>query len=78
MFWEPDSAERILVGIGSCRAKVVEVATEETETEVRVRVWVEGGSDEDCADGVAVNLDQPLGERRVIDGASGETVPQGP
>jgi hypothetical protein len=78
LFWESDAPKRILVGIGSCRAEIDKVATEETASEVRIKVWVKGGTNLDCADGVTIELEEPVGDRKVIDEESGEVVPRGP
>lgn len=77
-YWQPHTAQRIEVGLGSCRANVVEVEARESETEVRIRVWVKGGIDADCQDIVSIDLDEPLGDRQVIDAESGDRVPQEP
>jgi hypothetical protein len=39
---------------------------EETATEVVLHVRVGGGSDDACADGAVLHLDQPLGDRHVL------------
>lgn len=56
----------------SCQADVY-VDVEESIEEVVLTVTVEGDTPADCIDGDFVaNLDQPLGDREVIDGTSGE------
>ena len=77
-YWRPSTAQAIEVGLGSCRADVVEVEAKESETEVRIRVWIKGGMDADCQDTISIDLDEPLGDRQVIDAESGDRVPQEP
>jgi hypothetical protein len=60
--------------VTSCNA---EVSAELVETATSVRVAVESkGGDRlaDCADGIEVRLDRPLGDRRVIDDHTGKVV----
>jgi hypothetical protein len=51
-----------------------EVEADETSTEVRLTVTADADTVEDCADGAKVSLEAPLGDRVVIDEASGESV----
>jgi hypothetical protein len=58
----------------SCQADVY-VEVEESFEEVVLSVTVEGDTPADCIDGDFVaDLDEPLGDREVIDGTSGETL----
>lgn len=50
------------------------VAAEESPDEVRLTFRVEGGNRGDCADFAEVELDSPLGDRRVVDASNGEEI----
>ncbi|MGB3859985.1 MAG: hypothetical protein WA912_12100 [Ornithinimicrobium sp.] len=73
---EPGS-KKIGAGVNTCnknpRAEVVE-----TETEVRIAIVFETREGDtgsgDCADGVDIVLQEPLGTRSVIDDATGKEV----
>ena len=61
--------------VGSCNASpTVEVV--ETAEEVRIEVEADdpGMNRDDCLDSVAACLDQPLGERALVDDKSGDVV----
>jgi hypothetical protein len=74
------ASTRLEVNVASCNenptAEVVE-----SDTEVRVQVtsgrWL-GRNADDCADGVVVTLNAPLGTRTVVDETSGQTVEVSP
>ena len=68
-----EQTRELSMGVSSCRADV-EAEVVETATEVRVTVTATGGLAEDCADGLEVQLDQPLDGRQVVDGASGQAL----
>ena len=78
-YGDPEST-RLQLNVASCNenptAKVVE-----SNTEVRVEVtsarWL-GRNADDCADGVIVSLDAPLGTRTVVDQSTVETVEVSP
>jgi hypothetical protein len=78
-YGDPEST-RLELNVASCNetptAKVVE-----SDTEVRVQVtsgrWL-GRNGDDCADGVVVTLNAPLGTRTVVDQSTGETVEVSP
>jgi hypothetical protein len=60
--------------VTSCNAEV-SAELVETATSVRVAVESKGGDrPADCADGIEVRLDRPLGDRRVIDEHTGNVV----
>jgi hypothetical protein len=70
------ASTRLELNVASCNetptAEVVE-----SDTEVRVQVtsghWL-GRNGGDCADGVVVTLEAPLGARTVVDQSTGQTV----
>jgi hypothetical protein len=59
--------------VGTCNADLT-TKTEESPTQVTVTVTARNDTSDDCLDGVVVHLDRPLGDRRLVDGATGETV----
>ena len=68
-----EQTRELSVGVGSCRADL-EAEVVETAAEVRVTVTATGGLAEDCADGLTLQLDEPLDGRQVVDGASGQAL----
>lgn len=66
----PGSTE-LEVGMDTCGADPT-VTAEETSTEVRLIVDVDAEAGNDCRDAVIVELDEELGNRIVIDDASGD------
>jgi hypothetical protein len=50
------------------------LAAEETADEVRLTFRVYGGQGDDCARSEEIELDSPLGDRRVIDASNNEEV----
>ncbi|MDQ3485957.1 MAG: hypothetical protein M3445_11210 [Actinomycetota bacterium] len=64
----------LTLAVAACNAENTFVVEEDQE-EVTVTVRTDGPRYGDaCADGVKVELREPLGERRLIDGATGEVV----
>ena len=65
----------------ACTYESRSIAVTESEAEVRVSITAPRTDSEACLDGVLVTsqvpLDQPLGERAVIDGSTGDPVPDG-
>lgn len=61
------------LAVGTCNADLT-VKTEESATQVTVTVTARDDTSDDCLDGVVVHLDRPLGDRRLVDGATGEAV----
>jgi hypothetical protein len=63
--------------VGTCHA---DLSADVVETASRITVTVSGRSDssDDCLDGSTVRLRDPLGQRELVDGASGEVVPVQP
>ena len=78
-YGDPDST-RLELNVASCNENPTAEAVE-SDTEVRVRVtsgrWL-GRNADDCADGVVVTLNAPLGTRTVVDQSTGETVAVSP
>lgn len=63
----------LTVGVNTCNASP-RAAVMETDRQISITVRSDRqplGSD-DCADSIDIELDEPLGDRRVIDGASGD------
>lgn len=74
----PDST-RVELSVDSCRATAITVDVEETAEEVRILVATEDGDDgPECLDSAMAELDEPLGDRRVIDVTTGEEVEVSP
>jgi hypothetical protein len=69
-----EATQVLALTVTSCNAKV-SAELVETATSVRVAVESKGGDRfADCADGIDVHLDRPLGDRRVIDEHTGKVV----
>jgi hypothetical protein len=68
--------ERTLeLSLGACNAEKNEATVTEDESSVTVRVVSTNPSEgEDCADGMTVELDEPLGNRELIDATTGAHV----
>lgn len=68
-----DDPTRLELEVDSCNA---DVSTEVVESadEVVVTVTVRNDTRNDCADLVVVELDEPLADRALVDGARGEPV----
>ena len=60
--------------LNSCTDEEPVVEVTEDPGAVRVRVFERGSSDGDCADGVAVTLERPVGDRQLIDDVEGAAV----
>lgn len=69
-------SERVVhLTIGACNPVRTQTEVTETTDEVRVLVTVtDPAENEDCSAGVNVHLDEPLGDRTVLDASTGETV----
>jgi hypothetical protein len=63
--------------VGSCNADL-SAQIEESPSRVTVTVTARNNTGDDCADGLVVHLDQPLGERQLLDEVTGEVVPVQP
>lgn len=73
---DPASTE-LIMSVESCNQDP-KVTAEETLTEVRLRVTADADNDDDCLDSASVSLEAPLGDRAVIDDASGNRLPVRP
>lgn len=62
------------VVVSACHARGLKIDVEETATEVRLSASHEGSSRDDCTDGQMVRLAEPLADRRVVDGSTGQEV----
>jgi hypothetical protein len=69
----PDS-DRLGLVVDTCNADLAVTIGESTER-VTVTITARGDTSDDCLDSVTLQLDAPLGDRVVVDGASGEVVP---
>ena len=74
------ASTRLELNVASCNeSPTAEVV--ESDTEVRVHVtsgrWL-GRNADDCADGVVVTLNAPLGTRTLVDQSTGQTVEVSP
>jgi hypothetical protein len=73
----PDSSS-LELSIDTCGATVKSVDVEETAEEVRISVETEGGEGPECLDSTVAELDEPLGDRRVVDASTGNEVEVSP
>jgi hypothetical protein len=63
------------LGIDSCNAEKIDIEVNESDDAVRIAVRVTNPAEgDDCRDTPSVRLDQPLGERRLIDGSTGRAL----
>lgn len=68
----PDSTT-LELSVDTCDALSISVDVEEDADEVRLTVTTEGGDEgPECLDSVDVELDEPLGDRRVVDTSTGD------
>ncbi len=65
------------LGVGSCNAQL-SARIEESPSRVTVTVTATDDTNDDCADALVIHLDEPLGERSLVDGVTGEIVPVRP
>jgi len=75
VFGAPGS-DQLEVSVDTCNASP-EVSAEESGAEVRLIVdegEASGDGGDDCRDSVMVTLEEPLGQREVVDGATGDPV----
>ena len=75
---ESRPSDRLRVGVASCNADPEVVLFRETDDDVQIKVvsskWPFRGGADDCQDGVIVQLQQPLGDRVVVDKHTGQPV----
>lgn len=70
-----DSETSLALGVGSCNGNPTVTEFEEADNEVRVAVVATTYSEgPECGDVVNVELDEPLGDRVVVDLTTGQTV----
>lgn len=68
---------QVAFSIGLCARPLLEFTVEETPDEVRVEAVTEPGPDpDDCGMQEQVTLDEPLGDRAVVDVGTGEPITQ--
>ena len=63
----------LLVDVGACQASL-QIDTDENDERVRIAVRARGGGG-DCSQAFRLTLDEPLGDREVIDAVTEEAVP---
>lgn len=62
----------LTVEVSSCNGEAELGSLEETETEVRIEAIATTYEErEDCLDGLTLELDDPLGDRKVVDAVTG-------
>lgn len=73
----PDGPDAYLLVVQSCGADPAVSNIVESAEEVRVEVvaTTEPHPNNECLDGVRLELDTPLGERQIVDMTSGDTIP---
>jgi hypothetical protein len=59
--------------VGSCNADLT-AEVEESPSQVTVTVTARDDTSDDCLDGLIVHLDQPLTDRQLLDGVTGDAV----
>jgi hypothetical protein len=59
--------------VATCNADLT-AAVVESDTTVEVTITAENDTTDDCADAIAVTLDAPLGDRQLINAASGRVL----
>jgi hypothetical protein len=59
--------------VGSCNADLT-AEVEESPSQVTVTVTARDDTSDDCLDGLIVHLDQPLGDRQLLDGVTRDVV----
>lgn len=72
-----EDGRELQLGVNSCNADL-KVEVREDEERVAIRVTVRNDTMDDCMDGVTVALEEPLGERELVDAATGQAVPVRP
>ena len=60
-------------GVNTCNADLNAVVVE-SDTAVEVTITAENDTTDDCADSIAITLDQPLGDRQLINGSTGHVL----
>lgn len=63
------------LGVSSCNGDPDAEVTETPDAiTVTVTADLPGSNSDDCADGMTIPLSEPLGQRKVVDGATGQTL----
>jgi hypothetical protein len=71
---EPHPDGRTLsFAVNSCHGGP-ETSAEESTTQVRIEVRSDTSGEDECADGATVELEQPLGDREVVDAKTGKAL----
>jgi hypothetical protein len=66
---------RLALSVAACpEGHVVRAEVDEGPDVVTITAHTDGSYLGDCADGVTVELAEPVGERRLVDGSTGDTV----
>ena len=63
----------VSLGVMTCNADLT-AEVEETESQVIVTITAQNDTQDDCADSIRVPLPSPVGDREVINGATGDTM----
>jgi hypothetical protein len=66
--------DTLLLTVPSCYGNPELTSLTQDDQAVTVEIVTTVGDQPDCADGLRVELDEPLGNRRVIDATSGEAL----
>ena len=61
------------LGVNSCNDDL-SVQVIESETTVEVTVTAKNDTNDACSDAIKITLEQPMGDRLLIDGSTGETL----
>lgn len=67
-----DDGRELLVDVGACRSGL-QIETRQTDERVRIAVRARGG-DGDCTQQFRLTLDEPLGDRPVVDAVTDQEV----
>ena len=68
-----EEAVRLNLTVGSCNGDLT-TEVEESPSQVTVTVTARDDTNDDCLDGLIVHLNQPLGDRQLLDGVTGDVV----
>ena len=69
------NAAELNIGVASCNGDPTFELTETDQTiTIAVESWIPGGDSADCLDSITAKLDQPIGDRSIVDEVSGQTV----
>lgn len=68
-----EDGRELVVDVGACRAGL-QIDTDQNDERVRIAVRARGGSG-DCTQRFKLTLDEPLGDREVVDAVTEQVVP---